>query len=528
MAEPLLQMTGSTGHGGDQPLLRMTGIQKAFAGVPALRDASLRIRPGEVHALVGQNGAGKSTLIKILTGVYSRDAGEVRWGGRAVDLRSPREAQEAGIATIYQELTLVPQRTVTENIVLGYEPRTRWGAIDWRAADARAREVLSRFGIELDLHRPLGSYPTAIQQLVAIGRAASMDAKLLIMDEPTSSLDEREVETLFGVIRSLKARGTSILYVSHFLDELFVVCDSVTIMRDGRTVGESRIAETTKLDLVAGMLGRDPEEIRAAGRTQLSVDAARGAGEVFLEARGLQSDRRLRNLDLEVRAGEIVGLAGLLGSGRTEAARAVFGLDRVTGGAMRVGGRDARIGSPRDAIGAGLAFLTEDRKVEGIVPDLSVRENLTLALLPRLSRMGIVDEARERRIVEGFIKALGIRTADMDQPIRELSGGNQQKVLLGRWLALDPKLLILDEPTRGVDVGAKAEIQAIIAKRVEQGCAVLLISSEFEELIEGAHNIVVLQEGRSVRRLQNPGVTEASLIHAIAEPPGHPVTEAAP
>jgi monosaccharide-transporting ATPase len=402
--------------------------------------------------------------------------------------------------------------------VLGYEPRKPWGAIDWRAADARAREVLSRFGIELDLQRPLGSYPTAIQQLVAIGRAASMETKLLIMDEPTSSLDEKEVETLFGVIRGLKARGTSVLYVSHFLDELFAVCDGVTIMRDGRTVGESRISETTKLDLIAAMLGRDADEIRAAGRTELSVEGTK-AGEVFLEARRLSSDRRLRDLSLEVRAGEIVGLAGLLGSGRTEAARAIFGLDRVTGGSLRIGGREARIRGPRDAVAAGMAYLSEDRKVEGIVPDLSVRENLTLALLPRLTRMGIVDEARERKVVEGFIKALGIRTADMDQPIRELSGGNQQKVLLGRWLALEPKLLILDEPTRGVDVGAKLEIQSIIASHVEKGCAVLLISSEFEELIEGAHNIVVLQEGRSVRQLSNPGVTESRLIHAIAEPP---------
>jgi monosaccharide-transporting ATPase len=501
-----------------EPLLRMTGIRKAFAGVPALSDAALEVAPGEVHALVGQNGAGKSTLIKILTGVYARDGGEVLWDGRLVDLRSPREAQGAGIATIYQELTLVPQRSVTENIVLGYEPRKPWGSIDWKAADACAREALARFGIELDLHRPLGSYPTAIQQLVAIGRAASMRARLLIMDEPTSSLDEREVETLFGVIRALRDGGTSILYVSHFLDELFAVCNRVTVMRDGRTVGVHRIDSTTKLDLIAQMLGRAAEEIRAAGRTQLATDQAR-AGKVVLEARGLASDRRLKGLDLEVREGEIVGLAGLLGSGRTEAARAIFGLDRVTAGTLRVGAREAGIASPRDAIAQGLAYLTEDRKVEGIVPDLSVRENLTLALLPRLSRMGLVDEARERRIVEGFIRSLGIKTADMDQPIRELSGGNQQKVLLGRWLATDPRLLILDEPTRGVDVGAKAEIQRIIRERVEAGAAVLLISSEFEELIEGAHHIVVLQEGRSVGRLSNPGVTEAGLIHAIAEPP---------
>jgi galactofuranose transport system ATP-binding protein len=498
------------------PLLEMTGIAKSFGGVPALIDGTLSVAAGEVHSIVGQNGAGKSTLIKILTGVYRRDAGIVRWLGREVDLSSPREAQEAGIATIYQELTLVPQRTVTENIVLGYEPRTRFGMIDWRAAEARTREVLSRFGIELDPHRPLGHYPTAVQQLVAIGRAASMDARLVIMDEPTSSLDEREVEVLFGVIRQLRAQGTSVIYISHFLDELFEICDGVTILRDGRTVGTRRIAETTRLDLVAGMLGRSAEDIREAGLTELSGSAERSGGATVLEASGVATDRRLRRLDLTVRAGEIVGLAGLLGSGRTEAARAIFGMDRLKSGEMRLGGKAASVTSPRAAIAAGLGFLSEDRKTEGIIPDLSVRENLTLALLPRLSRMGVMDEARERRIVDGFIRALGIKAAHMDQPIRELSGGNQQKVLLGRWLAIEPRLLILDEPTRGVDVGAKREIQAIIRQKVEQGCAVLLISSEFEELIEGAHDIVVMQEGRSVSRLSNPGVTESQLIHAIA------------
>ncbi len=497
-------------------LLQMTGITKSFGGVPALADGNLSIGAGEIHSIVGQNGAGKSTLIKILTGVYRRDGGTVRWQGREVDLRSPREAQAAGIATIYQELTLVPQRTVIENIVLGYEPRTRLGMIDWRAAEARTRAVLDRFGIDIDPKLALGSYPTAIQQLVAIGRAASMDAKLLIMDEPTSSLDEREVCVLFGVIRQLKAQGTSVIYVSHFLDEIFEICDGVTILRDGRTVGEARIADLTKLDLIAAMLGRSAEDIRRAGMTELAGSARTEGGPVVLEATGVATDRRLRKLDLVLRAGEIVGLAGLLGSGRTEAARAIFGMDRISAGTLRLADQPAIIASPRAAIAAGMAFLSEDRKTEGIIPDLSVRENLTLALLPRLSRMGILDEPRERKIVAGFMQALGIKAAHMDQPIRELSGGNQQKVLLGRWLAVEPRLLILDEPTRGVDVGAKREIQAIIRRMVEQGCAVLLISSEFEELIEGAHDIVVMQEGRSISRLSNPGVTEDQLIHAMA------------
>lgn len=498
-----------------EALLEMTGINKTFGGVIALEDASMTIGTGEAHTVVGQNGAGKSTLIKILTGVYRRTSGDIRWCGQPLDVKSPREAQEAGIATIYQELTLAPQRSVVENIVLGYEPRNRFGLIDWRAAEARTRSALERFGIDIDITRPLGSYPTAIQQLVAISRAASLEARLLIMDEPTSSLDEREVQTLFGVIRQLQERGTAVLYVSHFLDELFKICDAATILRNGRTVGATRMKDTTKLDLIAAMLGHSAEDIRAAGRTALS-GVKNEAGEVVIEAEGLASAQRLRRLDLKVRRGQIVGLAGLLGSGRTEAARALFGLDTITKGEVRLGGERISVRTPQDAIAAGLAFLSEDRKTEGIIPELSVRENLTLALLPRLTSMGIINEREERRIVEGFITSLGIKTADMDQPIRELSGGNQQKVLLGRWLAIEPKLLILDEPTRGVDVGAKREIQKVISDRVSAGGAVLLISSEFEELIEGAHEIVVMQDGRSISTLHNPGVTEDQLIHAIA------------
>jgi ribose transport system ATP-binding protein len=495
-------------------LIEMTGIGKSFAGIIALQDASLAIRPGEVHAIIGQNGAGKSTLIKILTGVYRRDAGDVRMSGAPLTIATPREAQDAGIATIYQELSLVPLRSVTENVVMGYEPRTRLGLIDWKAAHARTREILARFGVDVDVTRQLGSYSTAIQQLVAIARAVSLDAKLVIMDEATSSLDDQEIATLFSVVRSLKSSGVAVLYISHFLNELYQICDRVTIMRDGQTVATHDVAETTKLGLVSEMLGRDASEIQAAGLTALSGGHGE-PGEVLLEAEGLRSKTGLRGTSFTIRKREIVGLGGLLGSGRTEAARAVFGLDALSEGHVRHHS-GASLDTPAQAIALGLGFLTEDRKADGIIPHMSVRENITLALLPKLKRMGAVDRERERKLVQHYIEALQIKTSGMEQPIRELSGGNQQKVLLARWLALEPEILILDEPTRGVDVGAKFEIQSIIRKQVAEGLAVLLISSEFEELVEGADRIVVLQDGTSVSELQNPGVTEGALINAIA------------
>ncbi|MFY0662592.1 MAG: sugar ABC transporter ATP-binding protein [Shimia sp.] len=493
----------------------MTGIRKAFAGVVALQDASLHVEPGEVHAIIGQNGAGKSTLIKILTGVYRKDGGSVLINGQVTKISTPREAQDAGIATIYQELSLVPLRSVTENVMMGYEPRTRLGMIDWKAAHRNTKEILLRFGVEIDVRAQLGTYSTAIQQLVAIARAVSMKAQLVIMDEATSSLDDQEIEILFGVVRELKKEGVAVLYISHFLDELYQVCDRVTIMRDGQTVGQHVIEATTKLGLISEMLGRDPEEIEAAGMTALGGEKA-APGELLLEAEHISTKRGLKNVSLSVRKGEIVGLGGLLGSGRTEAARALFGLDTLTGGDISHKTGVDQISTPAQAIQAGIGFLTEDRKSEGIIPHMSVRENMTLALLPRLKKMGRVDRKRETELVAQFITALGIKTAGMEQPIRELSGGNQQKVLLARWLALDPKVLILDEPTRGVDVGAKFEIQSIIRDYVEKGLGVLLISSEFEELVEGADRIVVLQDGYSVTELRNPGVTEESLIAAIA------------
>jgi len=495
----------------------MRNIQKSFSGVVALGAVDLDVLPGEVHALIGQNGAGKSTLIKILTGVYKRDDGEVLIDGEVSIIGSPREAQDCGVATIYQELNLVGLRSVTENICLGYEPRRFGCFVDWPKAHRDAREVLMRFGVDIDVREPLNSYSTAIQQLVAIARAVSLDAKLVIMDEPTSSLDEQEVEVLFAVIRGLKRDGVSVLYVSHFLEELYQVCDRVTIMRDGRSVAVREIAHTSRIELIAEMLGRDPGEIESAGMTEFSAGEA-VKGEPLVEVSGIATGRQLQNFDMTVHAGEIVGLGGLLGSGRTEVARALFGLDRLSKGGLKWCGEELKSMKPAEAIALGIGYLTEDRKSEGIVPGLSVRENLSLAILPRITKGWCIDRQQEREIVEHFVSALGIKTADIDQPIRELSGGNQQKVLLGRWLAISPKLLLLDEPTRGVDIGAKFEIQAIIRDYVSQGVGVVLISSEFAELVEGADTVVVLQEGHSVRELSNPGVSEDVLLKAIAEP----------
>ncbi|WP_445503747.1 sugar ABC transporter ATP-binding protein [Microvirga sp. G4-2] len=497
------------------PLLSMHGINKRFAGIPALRAAELVVERGEVHALIGQNGAGKSTLIKILTGYYSKDSGEIVFDGKPVTFSSPQEAQRAGISTIYQEINLVPYRSVTENICLGREKR-RFGLLDWRAMHAEARALLSRFSIDIDVHRPLMAYPTAVQQMVAIARAIGFDAKLVIMDEPTSSLDEREVEVLFGVIRQLKAAGVSVIFVSHKLDELYAVCDRVTIMRDGRTVQVAPMTELSRLDLVTTMLGRELTQVLQEGR---KADEAADTRKPILKVEDLAVGRRVRDVDFEVRPGEIVGLAGLLGAGRTESVRAVFGADRPDAGTIRFAGSDKAMPEPADAIRAGMGFCSEDRKLEGIIPDMSVRENLTLALMPQLARRGIVDETRSREIVNQFIKRLGIRCSGPEQRIRELSGGNQQKVLLARWLCMNPKLLILDEPTRGIDVGAKAEILSLVRELAGQGLGVLMISSELEEIVEAASRIFVLRDGRTVAELEGAAVNEQSVMTAMAH--GH-------
>ena len=496
------------------PMLVMAGISKAFLGVVALDDAALQVMPGEVHAVIGQNGAGKSTLMKILNGVYRRDAGSIQFQGKPVDFRSPLEAQAAGVSTIYQEINLVPYRSVAENVFMGREP-TRWGLLDTARMNREASEILVRLGVQVDVRQPLSTLNIALQQMVAIARAISTNARLVIMDEPTSSLDEQEVAVLFEVIRGLKQDGIAVIYISHRLDELFEICDTVTVMRDGHTIETRSMAGVTRVELVARMLGKEIGEVRSSGATGFQERAQPVTGETLLDARDLTNDD-LYGVDVSVRAGEIVGLAGLLGSGRSELARAIFGAD-VVEGTLQVKGERVRWDSPRDAIRAGLGFCAEDRKADGIVPYMSVRENLTLAALPVLSRAGVVDTAEQRTIVEHFIERLGIKTSGPDQPIRELSGGNQQKVLLARWLCLNPDLLLLDEPTRGIDIGAKAEIQRLIDELSADGLGVLLISSELEEISEGADRVVVLREGHAVAEFSHEQASQDALVHAMAQ-----------
>jgi ribose transport system ATP-binding protein len=493
----------------------MRGINKAFVGVPALIDADFEVAHGEVHALIGQNGAGKSTLIKVLTGVHSLDSGRIEFDGREVTFSSPHAAQLAGLSTIYQEVNLVPFRSVAENVFLNREPK-RFGLIDWGRMNREAAAILRRLDLHVDVTRPLYEYSIATQQMTALARALSTQAKLVIMDEPTSALAENEVQTLFRVIRQLKSEGISVVFVSHRLDELYAVCDRVTVMRDGRTIEERPMSGISRYELVSKMLGRELAEQLSQRR---GGDDERADGPPVLEAVDLRRGRALDGVSVSIRSGEIVGLAGLLGSGRTETARVIFGADQLDSGTVAVEGKAVQLRSPSDAVRNRIGFSSEDRKTEGIVARLSVRENLTLALLPHLRRHGIVDRKRQTETVDRFIKAIGIKCSSPEQPIRELSGGNQQKVLLARWLCTDPSLLILDEPTRGIDVGAKRDIQVLIRQLADEGLAVLLISSELEEIIADSDRVVTLRDGRSVAELTGEEITEDALMQAIATGP---------
>jgi ribose transport system ATP-binding protein len=498
------------------PAINVQSVSKQFAGVRALDGVSLRLQPGEVHALVGENGAGKSTLIKLITGVYRPDEGEVHYLGRPVTFARPRDAQAAGISTIYQEVNLVPLRSVASNLFLGREPTNRFGLIDHRRMHRTARDTLARYGIDVDVRRRLGELGLGVQQMVAVARALSTDARVVIMDEPTSSLEPREVDLLAGVVDVLRRQQVAVLYVTHKLDEVFRFCQQVTVLRDGRLVHDGPVAGTTRLRLVATMLGRDIDEVRQHGATTFTDEHRTATGEPVLRADGLTRRPLLDDVTVDVNAGEVVGLAGLLGSGRTETARAVFGADPVDSGSVGVDGRIRRRWSPAAAIRAGLGMIPEDRKAEGIIADLSVRDNIVLAALPRLTVGGFLSERRQTEIVDTFVRRLRIKVASTDQKVRELSGGNQQKVLLARMLCLHPKVLILDEPTRGIDVGAKSEIQSLIDELAAQGLGVLLISSELEEVVEGADRVLVLRDGAVVGTLRGDDVSEDRIMRIIA------------
>ena len=503
----------------DDLLLAMASITKTFPGVAALDGVDFAMRRGEVHALMGENGAGKSTLIKVLTGVYPRDAGTIVFDGQPLSPASPLEAQGHGISTIYQEVNLIPYLSVAENIFLGRQPRRLWG-IDWSAMRAQSRELLERFDLSIDVELPLASYPVAIQQMVAIARAVDISATLLIMDEPTSSLDEGEVAKLFEIIRRLRADGVGVLFITHFLDQVYAISDRMTVLRNGRRVGVFDTATLPRIELIGHMLGKAPEAVRALEHEK-EAHLAGAHGAVLLEARGLGRSGAIEPVDLEVRAGEVLGLAGLLGSGRTELARLLFGIDRATSGAVRIDGKPARLSSPRKAVTLRIGFCPEDRKTDGLIAELTVRENIVLAVERRLARLGIVSRRRQVAIAEKFIRLLGIVTTGPEQPAGTLSGGNQQKVILARWLATEPRLLILDEPTRGIDVGAKAEIERLVEQLSRDGVAVVFISSELEEVVRRSHRVLVLREGQKIAELTGEAIDEHTIMHTIAEAGDH-------
>ncbi len=493
-------------------LLKIRDLEKTFPGVRALKGVKLTVNKGEVHALMGENGAGKSTLIKVLTGIYQKNGGTICFDGEEIDCRTPMEANDKGISTIYQELNLVLFQTVYENLFLGREPRDKFGRVDRKAMVAEADRILKDLGIDVDVSVPLSRYPTAIQQMVAIARAVSINAKLVIMDEPTSSLDSQEVQVLFRIIRQLKSQGISVIFISHKLDEIFEICDRLTVFKDGEYVGDYDIKDLNQFKLISLMVGKDTVTLERKKEGYDFADAT-----PIVNMKNIRQGMRLNGLDVEIRQGEVVGLAGLLGSGRTELAQVLFGTSMPDSGEVFWWGEPANIHSPSDAIKKGMGFCTEDRKVEGIVPHLSVKENMTIALLPKLNRFGFVKFKEQDEIVRHYIERLKIKTPTPEQQICNLSGGNQQKVLLARWMCMNPKLIILDEPTRGIDVGAKAEIEDLIQELSKSGISILMISSEIAELERNCDRIIVMREGKVTRELVDKEIHQDKIMEAIAK-----------
>ncbi len=498
------------------PILRMQGIAKSFPGVKALDDVSFEVQAGEVHALMGENGAGKSTLMKILAGAYQADGGQIYLDGEVVTIHSPQEATKLRIEIIYQEFNLVPQLTIAENIFLGRERRGAVpGWLDRKTMQDEAQRLMDGLGANIDIRTRVSKLSVAMQQMVEIAKATSRKSRILVMDEPSATLTEHELENLYRLIRQLKEEGVSVIYISHRMDEVFSICDRITVLRDGKTVGTKLTSEVTPDELIKMMVGRTLEDNFPKVVAEV--------GDTVLEVEHLSRKSDIHDVSFKVKAGEVVALAGLVGSGRTEIARCIFGADPYDSGKISFGGKPLLAHGPGGAIKAGIGLVTEDRKGQGLILDLTVRENTTLAALPSLSKLGFVEKGRERTVTQEYIKSLDIRTPSGEQRVKNLSGGNQQKVVLSKWLLTQSKLLILDEPTRGIDVGAKVEIYQLMNRLTAQGIGILMISSELPEVLGMADRVLVMREGRMVGELSRGEATQERIGEMAV---GVPIREA--
>ncbi len=496
----------------DEAILKMRGICKFFPGVRALDGVDFTLCRGDIHALMGENGAGKSTLIKVLTGVYPKDEGEITLEDKVVSIRSPQDAQNAGISTVYQEITLCPNLSVAENMYIG---RTKGKLMNWKKMNREADKLLQSLDIPAKANQQLSSCSIAVQQMVAIARAVDMECKVLILDEPTSSLDENEVEKLFRLMRDLKAKGVGIIFVTHFLDQVYEVCDKITVLRDGKLVGEYVIEDLPRVQLVSKMLGKDLDDMSDI-KSEASVYDGEGAGENVLECEKLCSNAGIKPFNFHIKKGEVNGFTGLLGSGRSECVRAIFGADHVTGGTVKKNGKTIKISKPIHAMKNGIAYLPEDRKIDGIVADLSVRENIILALQVMKGFFKPFTKAQANEFADKYIKLLGIKTASADTPIKSLSGGNQQKCILARWLLTHPEYLILDEPTRGIDIGTKIDIQKLVLQLASEGMSVTFISSETDEMLRTCSRLIVMRDRKVVGELSGDELTQNMVMNTIA------------
>lgn len=500
----------------NKTLLMMRRITKTFPGVKALSDVDFTLRAGEIHALMGENGAGKSTLIKVLTGVEELETGEIYMEGidHPIICRSPQEAQAIGISTVYQEINLCSNLSVAENIFIGREPK-KFGRIDWKSMNKKASDLLNNLNINIDVSKPLGNYSVAIQQMVAIARAVDISSKVLILDEPTSSLDEQEVEKLFLVMRKLKESGIGIIFVTHFLEQVYKISDRITVLRNGCLVGEYETEKLPSVELVELMIGKEIEDLAKLIKEENDSQGS-SKKELVIDAKELGHTGTINPFSLKIHKGEVIGLSGLLGSGRSELARVIYGADKPDQGELNFKGNKLQINIPLDAIKAGMAYLPENRKEEGIIEDLTVRENIIIALQAKRGMFKIISRKEQEEFADRFIDLLQIKTSGKDIAVKQLSGGNQQKVILGRWLLTDPDFLILDEPTRGIDVGTKTEIQKLVLKFAEEGKSILFISSEIDEMLRVCNKIAVLRDRKMVRELKGDELSQSNIMKAIA------------